>query len=80
MKKRNSKTGQYEHDWGFMANAGSLKKGDLLQCQHDDCGVWSYMGNEPYWKMGLEGFIEMHERGEIDAIEVLGYPRGTKKP
>lgn len=79
MKNRNRDNGQYAHDWGFMANEGTLGKGDLLQCQHDDCRIWSYMGEKPYFKMSHEKFVQMHEAGEIDANESLGYPSGTKK-
>ncbi len=79
MKNRDHKTGQYQHEWGFMANAGSLGKGDLVQCQHDGCRVWSYMGNKPYFKMTHEEYVAMHDRGEINAVEVLGYSAGAKK-
>ncbi len=72
-KYRDYDTGQYKHDWGFMANMGSLGKGDLLQCQHDNCRVWSWMGEKPYFKMDHDEFVAMHERGEINATEVLGY-------
>ena len=78
-KYRDYDTGQYKHDWGFMANMGSLGKGDLLQCQHDNCRVWSWMGEKPYFKMDHDEFVAMHERGEINATEVLGYFPGTKK-
>lgn len=74
MKNRNKRTGKYEHDWGFVANS---KKGDLLQCQHDDCRVYSYMGDKPYFKMTHEEYETMHQRGDIDANEVLGYSSGT---
>jgi len=69
MKKRDNRTGKYEHDWGFMANS---KKGDLLQCQHDGCRVWSFMGEKPYFELSHDEFAGMHNRGEIDAFEALG--------
>lgn len=69
MKNRNNRTGKYEHDWGFMANS---KKGDLLQCQHDGCRVWSFMGEKPYFELSHDEFVGMHNRGEIDAFEALG--------
>lgn len=72
MQNRDQGTGQYQHDWGFMANGGTNKKGDLLQCQHAGCEVWSYMGEKPYFKMTHDQFVAMHESGEINATEVLG--------
>lgn len=79
MKNRNYITGEYEHDWGFMANGGTNKKGDLLQCQNEGCRIWSFMGEKPYFKMTHDEFVAKHESGEIDANEVFGYTSGTRK-
>lgn len=81
MKNRNFRTGQYEHEWGFMANdVKGGKRGDLLQCTHEGCRVWSWMGDKPYFKMTHDEFVAMHERGEINATETLGLRTGEKKP
>lgn len=55
------------HEWGFMANS---KYGDLCQCQIKSCLKWSLKGK--IFKMSLDEFQGMHNRGEIDASETLG--------
>lgn len=61
-----------QHEWGFMANAGSLGLGDLMVCSI--CGQWRMIGynqGKPF-KMSQRQFKSWHRDGKIDATETLG--------
>jgi hypothetical protein len=64
----------FKHDWAFMANGGSNRRGELAQCQVNSCRMWQFSDGTKAFKMSHDKFVEMHNRGEIDASEVLGKP------
>lgn len=73
MKKSN------QHEWGFMANPGTVGTGDLCYCPL--CNQWimeGYKGGKIF-KMSNCAYMEMYFRGEIDANEVLGTIEEAKK-